>query len=90
MSFVSENIEIITPEIFMERMHIKRTTYYEWRRSGKLVRGRHYVKVKRVIEILWCLNLIRELDDPPKIKDKPAMPVQTRRKGSAIDLNYGE
>ena len=84
--------EIITPEEFMRRLHIKRTTFYNWKRSGKLVREKHYIQAGAVIRIFWSMQLLRDLDDPPPDPDPP--PARKRpsnrkpRNGCKINLNY--
>jgi hypothetical protein len=88
----ANEIEIIDPEEFMKRLKIKRTTFQTWKKSGKLVRERHYIQVGAVIRIFWSMQLLLDLDDPPP--DPGASPAQNQssiqkpRNGCALDLSY--
>lgn len=59
----STAVEWIDPAEFMARMGIKRSTFYEWVASGRLVRQKHYVKAGRITRIRWNTDLVFELDD---------------------------
>lgn len=87
-----DDVEIITPEEFMARMHIKRTTYHKWKRTGMLVRGRHYIQVGGVTRILWSVQLLKDLDNPGPKTVRPAkegcQARKPRTRGCAINLSY--
>ena len=100
MLFESEHaeIEIISPIEFMSRMGIKRTTFCKWKKSGKLIRGKHYIQADGVIRIFWSMKLLRELDDPPVLSGQPiqlteeigkSRPTKPKlHNGSVIDFSY--
>ncbi|NIQ96775.1 MAG: hypothetical protein GWN87_23245 [Desulfuromonadales bacterium] len=84
-------------EEFAARMKIVRTTVFDWMKTGKLVQGRHYLKVGRTIRIPWprVLDLLMAegVAGEPEQKPRPTSPVRRRsdppkRPGPAIDLDY--
>lgn len=86
-------LDPITPAEFMERMQIKRSTFNNWKKTGRLVRGRHFMQAGSVIRIFWSMELLKELDDPPPdekkdsaTKKKPAAK-RTAREGCRVNLN---
>ena len=93
---VSEAPEPISACEFMRRMGIKKTTFHKWKKTGKLVRRKHYVQAGGFTIIFWSIELLRELDDLPleppiksstgydSLDSTPTIP----RKRSAIDLSY--
>ena len=56
-----DSVEIITLEQFADKMQIARTTAFEWKRNGKLLAGRDFVQIGRVIRILWGAELLKRL-----------------------------
>lgn len=52
---------LLTIEGFAQRMGIGRSTVYSWLAEGKLVVGRHVVKIGRVIRIVWSDALLDDL-----------------------------
>ena len=56
-----ESIEIIGLEEFAKRMGVARTTVFEWIKKGKLLPGRHFIKIGRVIRFEWGPDLMRKL-----------------------------
>jgi predicted DNA-binding transcriptional regulator AlpA len=92
-----EPIEIISLEEFAKRMGVARTTVFEWVKRGKLLPGRHFIKIGRVIRFEWGPDLLKKLyedSDAPTVASHNVKPPQTRssRTGSkqkaAIDLDY--
>jgi hypothetical protein len=94
----AEAIEILTPEEFLERMKIGRTTFFKWKKAGKLRVGRDIIQADGVLRILWGAELLRRLlevseesvrrkpkEDAPR-KGKKIVP-PTRRK-TTIDFDY--
>jgi hypothetical protein len=47
---------------YAKKWQVSRSTIFTWMRIGVLVRGRHYVKIGRVLRFFWELHLIREID----------------------------
>lgn len=90
------SIEIITLEVFAERMHVGETTVWKWIRTGKLVPGVHFIKLDRIIRFEWGPELIKKLHEisaPPVLPDKyqeelELKPIKnTRRYGRKINFN---
>jgi hypothetical protein len=48
--------------MYAKKWRVSRSTISTWMRIGVLVRGRHYVKIGRVVRFFWELDLIREID----------------------------
>jgi hypothetical protein len=55
--------ELITLEKFAKRMNVGRTTVFEWIKQGKLLSGRHFIKLGRVIRFLWGPELLEKLHE---------------------------
>ncbi|GFO65900.1 hypothetical protein GMPD_38190 [Geomonas paludis] len=53
--------ELITIEMFAERMAISRATAYDWKQRGILVQGKHFIKYGRIVRICWNSDLIEYL-----------------------------
>lgn len=56
-----DSMEILTPEEFIQRMKIGRTTFFGWKKAGKLKAGRDFIQEGRVIRIPWCAELLERL-----------------------------
>ncbi len=56
-----ENIELLTAEEYADRFRVCRTTIFEWKKQGKLIPGRHFIMVGRVLRFLWSIDVIRDL-----------------------------
>ncbi len=52
---------LITIEDFARRIGIGRATAYSWLADGKLIVGRHVVRIGRVVRILWNDDLLAHL-----------------------------
>lgn len=64
-------IEMLSIEQFAERMGVKRTTIYEWFKSGYLRPGRHYLRIGRTVRFPWGPELVQKLYEDSQ---KPAQP----------------
>ena len=53
--------EFLTLEEFAKRLRISRSTAYCWLAEGRLVPGRHIVRVGRVIRVIWSEELVVHL-----------------------------
>ena len=84
--------EFLTMEEFAKRLHISRSTAYNWLAEGRLVPGRHIVRVGRVIRVIWSEELVTHLLSlsSQENKDNPRL----RRHGHggrnhiAMDMDY--
>ncbi|MEN6484862.1 MAG: hypothetical protein ABFD98_08265 [Syntrophobacteraceae bacterium] len=92
---MNTKIEILTTEEFYARMKIGRTTFFEWKRKGRLKAGRDFIQEGRVIRIFWSEELINRLlqssaeSDCPKSSGKPkAETVRPPRRKSAVNFAY--
>lgn len=89
--------ELITVEDFAKRMKVGRTTVFEWIKNGRLLPGRHFIKIGRIIRFQWGQDLLRKLheeSDPDgdsnksvEKKRRPSSQVHSNRK-AVIDLKY--
>ena len=86
--------EFLTLEEFARQLHISRSTAYNWLAEGRLVPGRHIVRVGRVIRVIWSEELVKHLLSlsAQEERDHPRL----RRHGHggknhiAMDTNYLE
>jgi len=92
-----ESNEIINLEEFAKRMSVARTTVFDWIKKGKLLPGRHFFKIGRVIRFEWGPDLLKKLyedSDAPAITTHTVKPPPTRssraesKRKAAIDLDY--
>lgn len=92
-----ESIEIIDLEEFAKRMSVARTTVFEWIKTGKLLPGRHFIRMGRVIRFEWGPDLLKKLyedSDAPSMASHNVKPPPTRssraesKRKAAIDLDY--
>ncbi|MBJ6799874.1 hypothetical protein [Geomonas propionica] len=56
-----EHVSLITQTEFEERMHIKKSTRYNWQQAGILLEGKHFLKIRRKLYFLWREGLPAEL-----------------------------
>ena len=93
---LSDTIELLPAEEYAKRFCVSRTTVFEWKKSGILSPGRHYIKIGRTLRFVWSSELIRELHDSnvekmaeTKIKTiSPTVPQKKSNKKSAINMEY--
>lgn len=85
--------ELLTLEQFAERLLISRSTAYTWLAEGRLVAGTHYIRLNRIIRIVWGDALCRHLLTLSTLE--PEVPrVKLKRKGRggrnqcALNLDY--
>ena len=88
--------ELINLEEFAKRMNVGRTTVFQWIKEGKLLPGRHFIKIGKVIRFEWGPELLKKLheDSNPIPGTAPASkPQRSRSQTSAsrkpvINLDY--
>jgi hypothetical protein len=81
-----DSVEILTPEQFSDRMQIGRTTFFEWKKKGKLQAGRDFIKEGRVIRILWCAELLKRLLESSNEKKTQEGSSRTKREKSSVQM----
>lgn len=54
-------LEILTVEEFAVKMKVCETTVWKWIRNGKLLPGRHFIQLDRIIRFHWSVSLIDRL-----------------------------
>lgn len=85
--------ELLTLEQFAERLGISRSTAYSWLAEGHLVAGKHVVRIKRVIRVLWNTELLTHLL-ALSVLERQAKPPRLQRNGKggrnrvALDSGY--
>ena len=95
MEFTNK-IELLPVEEFAKRFCVSRTTVFEWKKSGVLIPGRHYIQISRTLRFVWCSEIISELhesnsqntENMKKQTIKSAMPKTPSNKNSAINMEY--
>lgn len=92
--------EMLTIEEFSKRMGISRTTTFTWIKNKKLIQGKHYIKINRVLRINWKRAVEQLLEDnidetPPPLPEpkqhKPVTPKLIKKQQnnqSAINWDY--
>lgn len=87
---------LLTVEEFADKLGIGRSTVYAWMAEGKLVVGRHVVRIGKVVRIVWCNALLDDLLElSARREETPAPPplVRTGRGGRnrlAFDVGAAE
>ena len=92
---------MLSIEEFAARMGVKRTTIYDWLKSGHLRSGRHYIRIGGTIRFPWGPELLQRLledtpEEEPRQKAENAnksgesfpQPTTARKRESQINLNY--
>jgi hypothetical protein len=74
-------------DLYAGHLGVGRSTIYNWIKTGKLIEGRHFIRIGRILRFLLDENLIRELHEPCKRKyhKKNSGSIKKVRK---IDLTY--
>lgn len=80
-----EQVSLITQTEFEERMHIKRSTRYNWQDAGILLEGVHFLRIRRKIYFLWHDGLPAELAANAKRIAQRNRTVARREKISTLD-----
>lgn len=57
------DFELITPDEFISRMKIKKSTLHLWKSKGWLVPGRHFLKFGSVVRYLWSEDRLIEIHE---------------------------
>jgi hypothetical protein len=93
-----EAIEILTPEEFLERMKIGRTTFFKWKKEGRLQVGRDFIQKGRILRVLWGVELLKRLleTSDESVEKKPQEKaakqkggiVPPRKRTTAINFEY--
>lgn len=86
--------EFLTLEEFARRLHISRSTAYNWLAWGRLVPGRHVVQVGRVIRVIWSPELVAHLLSLSEHKERESPRLRKSGHGGrnqiAMDRDYLE
>ena len=93
---LSDNIELLPVEEYAKRFCVSRTTVFEWKKSGILIPGRHYIKIGRTLRFIWCSEAIRELHESnaqntgchKKQTNNSTMTKTVSHKKSSINMEY--
>lgn len=84
--------ELLTPKEFGLKMKIAETTVREWISNGELVDGKHYIRKRSVVRILWPTIIIiicREALESKESRVKKSQDTKTVTK-EKINLGYGK
>lgn len=88
-----DGAEVIDADGFQERMGIGRTSFHKWRKEGRLVQGKHYIRIRSRVWVFWSKQLLIELSDPPTQANKKVgvikmrSPAPEKRRNIAVDLS---
>jgi hypothetical protein len=87
-------VEVITPEEFIQRLGIARSTLYLWKSKGWLIERRHFLKIGKTVLYYWSNELLLDLHDnsnrtssldKAKIKSKVS---QIKRSKDRVNWDY--
>ncbi|BBA70633.1 helix-turn-helix domain-containing protein [Geobacter sulfurreducens] len=94
-------MEMLSIEQFAAKMGVKRTTIYDWLKSGHLRSGRHYIRIGGTVRFPWGVELLQKLFEdsieptqPETHKDKEALIkplpriVATGKRQLQVNLDY--
>jgi hypothetical protein len=94
----AEGVEVITWEEFTRRFEIGRTTFFKWKKEGRLQAGRDLIQTGRILRVLWGAELLKRLleaSDKPNEKKpkeeaggKKGKIVPPRKRTTAMNLEY--
>lgn len=64
----AEGVEVITWEEFTRRFEIGRTTFFKWKKEGRLQAGRDLIQMGSILRVVWGAELLKRLLEA---SDKP-------------------
>jgi hypothetical protein len=59
----TSSFELITPEEFISRLKIKKSTLHLWKSKGWLVPRRHFLKNGATVRYFWSKDILLEIHD---------------------------
>lgn len=72
--------ELLTVEEFAQKLKIGRSTLFDWVNKGILVRGKHFIKIGRILRFIWSDDMFASLAEAAAVKQ----PAAARKKTSSI------
>ncbi len=68
---------MLSIEQFANKMGVRRTTVYEWLKSGHLVSGRHFIRIGSTTRFPWGPELVQKLfEDSLRPEQPEAMSIE--------------
>jgi excisionase family DNA binding protein len=83
--------ELLTVEEVAERLKVGRSTLFSWMKSERLVAGRHYLRIGRIVRFLWSEEVLLSLHEEqptPEESKKPKREAQKPRTQGSAGLNW--
>jgi len=90
-SSITSTAELLTIEMFAQRLHVSRATIFAWMQKQILVQGRHFIKFGRVVRFVWSDNLLETLlaDSATDENKEPIIkPVRAAKAIKASPINW--
>lgn len=56
-----DNFEVLAIKEFCRRLGICQSQVYRLRNEGKLIPGRHYIMIGKVVRYFWSLEVLRDI-----------------------------
>lgn len=86
-----EETEILSPEEYMERWHIKKSTLHFWKSQGWLVPGRDFVKVGTTVRYFWSADRLVEIHERCQagLEARKQKDITAARKEPGERVNWG-
>ncbi|SEA16032.1 hypothetical protein SAMN05660420_01426 [Desulfuromusa kysingii] len=87
-----DNCDLLTVEDFAEKMKVAKSTAHDWIASGELVDGKHYVRIRSVIRILWptVIEILYAEANEKRLAKPEALQLQKSTLQEGINLSYGK
>jgi hypothetical protein len=80
-----DGVEVITGDEFSKRMKIGRTTFFKWKKDGRLQVGRDLIQKGRILRVLWGENLLRRLlETSDRSVEKQPQEKAAKKKGGIV------
>lgn len=89
-----DKFEVLAIEEFCRRLDICQSQVYRLRNEGKLVPGRHYIKIGKVVRYFWSMEVLRDIhsavnggegEEPPPQNASPEHRKPPRRPGRVAE-----
>lgn len=86
------NIELLTVEDFAKKMKVAKSTAHDWIACGEFVDGKHYVRIRSVIRILWptAIEILYAEANEKRLAKPDAFQLQKSILQEGINLSYGK
>lgn len=79
--------ELLTVEQFAKRFQVSRATVFVWLHKSIFTKGKHYLKIGRVLRFFWPMEGIEIIVQEP-VQAKAGVRMIRQKKSSPLNWNY--